>query len=314
MKIGIVGSGLVGATTAYTLVQRGIGREVILVNRTPARARAEAADVRHAVPFAHPLVVRAGDYADLAGCHVVVITVGVPQQGMTSRMDLLEGNAALLREVIPQVLTHVPEAVLLVATNPVDVMTHLVAHIAAGSGVPPCRVLGSGTLLDTARFCSIIADRIGVDPQYINGYVIGEHGDSEVMAWSLVTVGAVPLDTFCFHSTLAIEPAERDEIGERVRKAGFEIFHGKGATYYGVSSALARIVEVIIKDERAVLTVSTPLSQVEGIPNVSLSLPCLVGGNGVIQYLPIALSPDEHAALRASAGVIQAAARQIGVA
>ena len=313
MKVGIIGSGYVGATTAYAMVMRGVGREIVLVNRSPERARAEAADVRHAVPFAHPLTVRAGDYADLAGAQLVIITVGVPQKGMTSRMDLLQGNAAVMRDVVPRVLEHAPDAVLLIATNPVDVMTHLATEIAAGYGVPSSRVIGSGTTLDTARFQSLIAERIGVDPHNIHGYVIGEHGDSEVMAWSLVTVGAVPLDVFCDFSQMAIDLAARDQINEQVRMAGFEILRGKGATYYGVSTALAQIAEVILADQRAILTVSARLPFVEAVKNVTLSMPQLIGGQGVLQSLPIALSDGERDALHASAEVIRHALEQIGL-
>jgi len=313
MKVGIVGSGLVGSTTAYTLVMRGIGREVVLVNRTQERARAEAADVRHAVPFAHALEVRAGGFEDLGGSQVVIITVGVPLTNIRTRMDLLSANAAVLRDVIPHVLEHAPQAVLLIATNPVDVMTHLAAHLAAPYGIPTSRVIGSGTTLDTARFRSLIAQRIGVDPHHVHGYVIGEHGDSEVPTWSLVTVGAVPLDTFCVHSKLAIDWEERDRITEQVRRAGYEILHTKGATNFGVSSALARITQVIINDQRAVLTISTVLPEVEGVRQVSLSMPALVGGSGVLQHLPIALNDRERDALRASATVLRCAIDELGL-
>ncbi len=313
MKIGIVGSGLVGSTTAYTLVTRGIGREIVLVNRNAERARAEAADVRHAVPFAHALHVCAGDYADLRGSHVVIITVGIPVANFKSRLDLLDGNAAVMREVVPRILEHAPDAVLLVATNPVDAMTHLTAHIAAGYGVPQTRVIGSGTTLDTARFRSLIAERIGVDPHHIHGYVIGEHGDSEVMTWSLVTIGAVPLDVFCVHNDMAIDLAARDQIGEQVRRAGYEILAAKGASYYGISSALARITQVIVNDQRSVLTVSTRLPYVEGVPDVTLSMPQIVGGEGIVQTLPLALDGQEHADLKASAQVIRHAIDQLGL-
>jgi L-lactate dehydrogenase len=311
MKIGIVGSGLVGSTTAYTLVMRGIGREIVLVNRNADRARAEAADVRHAVPFAHALQVRAGDYADLRSSHVVIVTVGIPTANIKSRLDLLEGNAAVMREVVPRILAHAPDAVLLVATNPVDAMTHLVAHIAAGYGVPSAHVIGSGTTLDTARFRSLIAERVGVDPQHIHGYVIGEHGDSEVMTWSLLTIGAVPLDVFCLHNDMAIDLAARDQIGEQVRRAGYEILAAKGATYYGVSSALARITQVIVSDQRSVLTVSTPLPHVEGVPDVTISMPQIVGGDGIVRSLPLALNAQEHADRKASAQVIRHAVDQL---
>ncbi len=313
MKIGIIGSGLVGSTTAYTLVMRGIGREIVLINRSMERAWGEAADIRHAVPFSHALHVCAGDYKDLHGSHVVIITAGAAGNHIQSRLELLEQNAAIMRDIVPRVLEHAPGAVLVIATNPVDIMTHLAAHLAAECGVPSTRVIGSGTTLDTARFRSLVAEKIDVDPHHIHGYVIGEHGDSEVLTWSLVTVGAVPLDVFCDHSNMAIDVATREKIGEQVRRAGYDIIAAKGATYYGVSSALARITQTIMNDQRGVLTVSTRLPDVAGVPNVSLSMPQVVGGEGIIQNLPIMLNERERTALQGSALVIRRALEQLGL-
>src|SRR5829696_10003961 len=196
MKVGVVGSVMVGATAAYALVMRGVGRAVVLVDKNEARATAEADDIRHAVPFAHPLEVRAGEYADLAGCRVVVLCAGVGQKPGESRLQLLRRNAAVFREVVPAVLKHAPDAVVVVATNPVDVMTHLAARFAAEAGVKAGRVFGSGTTLDTARFRSLLGARCGVDSHHVHGHVIGEHGDSEVLTWSLVSIGGMPLEAF----------------------------------------------------------------------------------------------------------------------
>src|SRR5262249_20275664 len=189
MKVGIVGSGFVGATTGYALVMSGVGRELVLVDKNAARAEAEADDIRHAVPFAHPLEVRAVGYDGLEGCRVVVLAAGVGQKPGETRLHLLQRNAGVFAEVVPQVLARAPEAVLVVATNPVDVMTHLAACHAASCGASADRVVGSGTTLDTARFRSLIGARCGVDPHHVHAYVVGEHGDSEVLTWSLATVG-----------------------------------------------------------------------------------------------------------------------------
>src|SRR4051812_7822220 len=216
MKVGVVGSGLVGATAAYALVMRGVGREIVLVDKNAARAAAEADDLRHAVPFAHPLEVRAGDYADLAGCNVVVLCAGVGQKPGETRLNLLRRNAAVFAEVVPGVLAHAPDAVLVVASNPVDVMTHLAAQYAVAFGAPPGRVLGSGTTLDTARFRSLVAGHWGVDAHHVHGYVIGEHGDSEVLTWSLVTVGGMPLPEFARMRGVGDPAAARREIDEKV--------------------------------------------------------------------------------------------------
>ncbi|MBN1287391.1 MAG: L-lactate dehydrogenase [Anaerolineae bacterium] len=312
MKVGIVGSGLVGSTAAYALVMRGIGREIVLVDLNEKRARAEAADIVHAVPFANPLRVRAGAYEDLAGCRVVILTAGVSQRPGETRLELLTRNAAVFRSVVPGVLAHAPGAVLVVATNPVDIMTHLAARYAAEHGVSSTRVVGSGTTLDTARFRTLLAQRVGVDSQHIHGYVLGEHGDSEVLAWSLVSVGAVPLEDFCGEGGLCIDDGVKKEIDDAVRNAAYTIIEGKGATYYGVGSALARIVEVILGDQRSVLTVCTPMAEVEGVKDVTLALPNLLGGEGVISHLPLLLSPEEHALLRKSAQVIRSAIDELG--
>src|SRR5436190_498272 len=196
MKVGIVGSGFVGATAGYAMVMQGVGREVVLVDKNMDRARAEADDIRHAVPFAHPLEVRAGNYPDLKGCRVVLLCAGVGQKPGETRLQLLQRNAQVFREAVPQVLTHAPETVLVVATNPVDIMTHLAARFAAECKVPAGRVFGSGTTLDTARFRSLLGTHCGVDSHHVHGYVVGEHGDSEVLTWSLATVAGMPLNNF----------------------------------------------------------------------------------------------------------------------
>jgi L-lactate dehydrogenase len=313
MKVGIVGSGFVGATAAYALVMRGVGREIVLVDKNRARAAAEADDIRHAVPFAHPLEVRDGDYRDLDGCRVVVICAGVGQKPGETRLQLLRRNAEVFREVIPDVLKQAPEAVLVVATNPVDVMAHLAARFAERCGVPPGRVLSSGTTLDTARFRTLIGGHCGVDPHHVHAYVIGEHGDSEVLTWSLATIGGIPLDAFARLRGIASTSAVRQEIDRKVRGAAYTIIGGKGATYYGIGSALARIVDVILHDQRAVLTVGAPTADVAGVSNVTVSLPRLVGGQGVLATFPLPLNGDELEELRASAGVVRGALDDLAV-
>src|SRR5512134_3124814 len=196
MKVGIVGTGVVGATAGYALVMDGVGREIVLVDRTEARAVAEADDLCDAVPFAHPLEIRAVGYEALAECRVVLLCAGVGQKAGETRLQLLQRNALVFREVVPAVLANAPDAVLVVATNPVDVMTHLAARFAALCGVPAGRVLGSGTTLDTARFRSLLGQQCGVDSHHVHAYVIGEHGDSEVLTWSLATISGMPLDAF----------------------------------------------------------------------------------------------------------------------
>jgi L-lactate dehydrogenase len=313
MKVGIVGCGFVGATTGYALVMQGVGREIVLVDKNSARAAAEADDIRHAVPFAHPLEVREGSYADLSGCKVVVICAGVGQRPGETRLQLLERNAQVFGEVVPAVLQQAPQAVLVVATNPVDVMTHLAARFAEKCGVAAGRVLGSGTTLDTARFRSLLGTHCGVDSHHVHAHVIGEHGDSEVLTWSLATIGGMPLESFARLRGIDLSESVRKDIDAKVRGAAYTIISGKGATYYGVGSALARIVDVILHDQRAVMTVGVPTADVAGVPNVTVSLPRLVGGQGVLETFPLPLNEGETAGLRNSAGVIRRALDELGV-
>jgi L-lactate dehydrogenase len=311
MKTGIVGSGFVGATAAYALVMRGVGRRVVLVDQNRARAESEADDILHAVPFAHPLEVTAGDYADLAGCKVVIVSAGVGQKPGETRLELLGRNAKVFKQVIPQILQHALQAVLLIATNPVDVMTHIAARYAGDAGVPSSRVIGSGTTLDTARFRSLIGRQLNVDSQHIHAYVLGEHGDSEVLTWSQVTVGGIPLEEFCTGSEISICPDDYAAIDEKVRRAAYHIIEGKGATYYGIGSAIARIVEVILQDERSLLTVCTPMSDVAGVKDVTVSLPNLVGGEGIVQTFFPKLNQAETAALHNSAQIVRSVINEL---
>ncbi|MGC9356964.1 MAG: L-lactate dehydrogenase [Anaerolineae bacterium] len=307
MKIGIIGSGFVGATAAYAMVLQRVASDIVLVDIDRERAEAEAADISHAVPFVHAVDVYAGDYEDLSGSKVVIITAGASQKPGESRLDLLNKNAAILGKIVPQVLENAPDTILLMTTNPVDIMTHVAAQYAADFDVPSTRVLGSGTTLDTARFRSLLGNHLGVDPQHVHGYVIGEHGDSEVLTWSIVDIGGLPLADYVKHCDIPMNDAIQRSIDEDVRNAAYQIIEAKGATYYGVGAALARIVDVIVHDHRAILTVCTPTDEVAGVKDVTLSLPHLVGGEGVIVRLPLNLSDEEQDALHNSAQVIRQA-------
>ncbi|MBI3005806.1 MAG: L-lactate dehydrogenase [Ignavibacteriales bacterium] len=305
MKIGIVGSGYVGATAAFAMVMRGVGREIVLVDAKPARALAEADDILHAVPFAHQLEVRPGEYQDLKDCRVVVIAAGTNQKPGETRLQLLGRNAAVFRDVVPNILKYSPDAVLVVATNPVDVMTHVTARIAAERGIASARVIGSGTTLDTARFRALLGRHVGVDPNHVHAYVLGEHGDSEVLTWSLVTVGGLSLEDFCRQQSIPLNAAVKQEIDQKVRKAAYTIISGKGATYYGIGSALARITEVIMRDQRSVLTVCTPLKEAFAVSNVTISMPHLVGGEGILSTFPPTVDNEERELLHKSASLIR---------
>jgi L-lactate dehydrogenase len=314
VKVGIVGCGMVGSTSAYALVMSGVGREIVLVDVNRARAEAEANDIYHAVPFAHPLTVHAGDYPDLAGARVVVIAGGVAQKPGETRLQLLERNAEVFRQIVPSVLRHAPEAVLLVVTNPVDIMTHVAARVAAGFGVPHTRVFGSGTTLDTARFRALLGRHFDVDPKHVHAYVIGEHGDSEVLVWSQATIAGLGLDEFARVHGTPLAAADRTRVDENVRRAAYQIIVGKGATYFGIGSAVARIVDVLLHDQRAILSVCARITGVPDCDGVTLALPHLVGGDGVLATLPLTLDAAERDGLARSAAVLREAIQSLSVA
>ena len=304
MKVGIVGAGMVGSAAANALVLRGAAHEVVLIDQDHKRALAEAQDILHATPFAHITRVRAGDYADLAGAGAVIIAAGVSQRPGETRLELLDRNAAVFAEIVPRILAAAPEAILLVATNPVDVMTQVATRI---SGLAPARVIGSGTILDTARFRALLGAHLEVSPKSVHAYVLGEHGDSEVLCWSVSDVGSITVEEFARQIGRPLDEAAKARIDEGVRRAAYQIIEGKGATWYGIAGGLTRIVQSIGGNEHSALTVAMLTDQIEGVGPVTLSLPRIVGRGGVERTLWPRLRDDERAALKHSAGVIKAA-------
>lgn len=305
MKVGIVGSGMVGATSAYAIMMMKAASEIVLVDANPKRAKAEAQDIQHAAPFSYATDIYAGTYADLKNAKVVVIAAGASQKPGETRLMLMGRNAAILQDVISQTFNVNPGAVLLIATNPVDIITHLSANIARSLGVSPAKIIGSGTTLDTARFRTLLGSHIGVDPQNVHGYVIGEHGDSEVITWSNTDIAGVPLQTFIEKREIPFDELTKKRIDDGVRNAAYKIIAGKGSTYYGIGGAIAKLVDVINRDNRAVLSVCTLNDDVEGVNNVTLSLPHLIGGDGDLGVLPIQLNRLERELLQKSASIIR---------
>jgi L-lactate dehydrogenase len=296
---------MVGSASAFAMVMRGVGREIVLVDVNQARAEAEANDIFHAVPFANPMTIRAGSYADLENAYVVVIAGGVAQKPGETRLQLLQRNADVFRQIVPAVVQSAPDALLLIVTNPVDIMTDVAAQIAAPYGMAASRVLGSGTTLDTARFRALLGRHFDIDPQYVHGYVIGEHGDSEVLVWSQATIAGLGLDAFASVHGTPLTAEDRLRIDDNVRRAAYHIIAGKGATYYGIGSAVARIVDVLVHDQRAILTICARVSGVPDCDGVTLALPHLVGGEGVLATIPLALADPERDGLRRSAGILR---------
>lgn len=302
-KVGIVGAGDVGATTAYALMDSAAVNDVVLVDIDREKAEGEAMDLGHGASFVKPVRVTAGEYDDLNDADVVVITAGLPQEPGETRLELAERNAEVFREMVPQITDGLrDDAVLLVVTNPVDVLSYVTWTV---SDLPADRVLGSGTVLDTARFRNVLSDVAGVAAKNVHGYVLGEHGDSEVVAWSSTHVAGTGFADFCERTLPADEQPDLDEIAERVRGAAYEIIEKKGATYYAIGLAVRQIVEAIVRDENSVLTVSTLLEGEHGIEDVYLSLPNVVNRGGVEQTIELTLSDDEREALTESAGVLR---------
>lgn len=307
MKVGIVGAGMVGSAAGYALTLRGAASDVVLVDKAEKVALAQAQDILHATPFAHSSRVRAGGYGDLAGAEVVILTAGVSQKPGETRLELLERNTAVFAEIIPRILDAAPDTILLVATNPVDVMTEVAQRL---SGLPAGRCFGSGTILDTARFRALLGAHLGIASTSVHAYVLGEHGDSEVLCWSAAAAGSVDLLPLAAQLGRPLDDEARARIDHAVRHAAYTIIDGKGATWYGIGAGLCRIVEAIAADEGAILTVSQVEESVEGVGPVALSLPRIVARAGIVDTIMPHLSKDEHQALRASAEtLIRAAGR-----
>lgn len=302
MKIGIVGAGQVGASAAYAIALLGKAREIVMIDLNPAMAAAQAEDISHAMPFAATTEIRSGGYTDLTEAEVVIIAAGVNQAAGETRLDLLARNAAVFKEVTREVLTYAPEAILLIASNPVDIMTGITQRL---TGLPTNRVIGSGTILDTARFRVLLGQHLDIDPRSIHAYVLGEHGDSEVLSWSSAQVGARHLLSYAETKGKPITGAVRTAIDEGVRRAAYRIIEGKGATYYGIGAGLARLVAAIGGDERSVHSVSIMTSEAAGVRDVPLSLPRVVGKGGVIEDVTPEIDTQEQAALKASAQLLK---------
>jgi L-lactate dehydrogenase len=287
------------------MVLRGGIDEIVLVDLNPARARAEAEDIRHATPFAHNVRVAAGELRDLADAGAVVLAAGVSQHPGETRLELLDRNAQVFEAILDQLLAVNPQPILLIATNPVDVMTLVATRL---SGLPASRVIGSGTILDTARFRAALGAHLGIAPSSVHAYVLGEHGDSEVLNWSDAMIGGVPVASAAHQLGRPLDHDAKTAIDEDVRRAAYRIIGGKGATWHGIGAGMARLAATIAGDERVVLTVSIVSEQIGAGRPVALSLPRVVGAAGVIDTLLPRLDEAEDRLLAASAEVLRAAA------
>lgn len=307
--VAVVGVGAVGSTTAFSLMTRGVASELVLVDVDEARATGEMMDLSHGAYFTPPVDITTGDYADCADADVVVVTAGAAQKEGESRLELLERNVAIFEEMIPQISNAVDDdTVLLVVTNPVDVLSYVTWEL---SDLPREQVVGSGTVLDTSRFRHVLSEVCDVDPQNVHGYVVGEHGDSEVPLWSSTNVAGVPIEEYVAQRGDTLDDEAKANLTEQVRQAAYEIIDRKGMTNYAIALAATEIVEAVVRDEHSVLPVSTLATGQYGIEDVYLSLPCVVGRGGVREVVEPVLSETERAELRESATVLDERRRRL---
>ena len=310
-KIAIVGgAGAVGATAAYALMISGLAAEIVLIDVNERRVEGEAMDLVQGAPFVRPVVIRSGGYTDCQGAQVVVITAGASQKPGETRLDLVNRNIEIFRGIIPQIAQAAPDSILLVVANPVDILTYATWKF---SGFPSSRVIGSGTVLDTARLRTLIGQQLRVDPRGVHAYVIGEHGDSEVVVWSRAMVAGMSIADFCAQRNTSCENDIQREIADQVRRAAYEIIDRKGATYYAIGLGVRHIVEAILRDQDSVLTVSTLMTGQLGVSDICLSLPSILDRNGLDCVLVPDLSEDEEAAFQRSARVLHDTARAVGL-
>ena len=301
IKVAIIGTGRVGASCAYALQLRGLASEIVLINANRQRAEGEAMDINHGSQFTKPVRVWAGEYKDCRDADIVVLAAGTSQKPGDTRLDLLKNNANILQRMIAPALKYLEDTIVIVAANPVDVLTYLTWQI---TGLPSHQIIGSGTILDTARFRFLLGQHFKMDTHSIHAYIIGEHGDSQVPVWSLANIAGMHLDEYTHFNGNPVGASLRGKIAENTRRAAYEIIHRKGATYYAIAAGLVRIIEAIVRDENSVLTISGVVNGVHGLNDVALSLPAVVNRQGIAKTLDLPLSDEEDAGLKRSAQVI----------
>jgi L-lactate dehydrogenase len=301
-KCAIIGCGNVGATTAYTLMQTGWFSEMVLIDINRRRAEGEASDIAHGLPFHTPMDIYAGDYPDLADCGLIIITAGANQKPGETRMDLTRTNARIFHSIVEEIIRYNSSAILLVVTNPVDVLTYVTLK---ASGFPAHRVIGSGTVLDTARLKTMVGRHLGVDNRNVHTFIIGEHGDSELPVWSSANVSGVDLHHYYESCGRGYDDAVLEGLFEDVRDSAYKIIAAKGATYYAIAESVKRIVSAIVRDENTILPVSALVDGHYGLEDVCMSLPCIVSASGIRQVLEIPLCEEEEIRLHRSARALK---------
>lgn len=301
-KAVMIGCGFVGSASVFALMQAGIFREIALIDANVEKAEGEAMDISHGIPFAKQMKIYAGIYDDVKDAGVVIVTAGANQQPGETRLDLVNKNVGIFKKIIPEIKERGFDGILLIVANPVDILTRVAQKL---SGLPENRVIGSGTVLDTARLKYQLSEHLGVDSKSIHAFIIGEHGDSEIAAFRSANVSGIPLNNFCEMRGHFEHTESENKIAEKVKNSAYDIIQRKHATYYGVAMAVKRICEVIVRDEKAILPVSTAMHGEYEIDDVVLSMPCIVGCDGIEAKVPIVLSEDEVERLQKSAAVLK---------
>lgn len=301
-KVAMIGCGFVGSASCFALMQSGLFREMVLIDSNKAKAEGEALDISHGLLYAKPMDIYAGDYSDLADAAIVIVSAGAAQKPGETRLDLVKKNVSIFKSIMPQIKESGFEGILLIVANPVDILTTVAQKL---TGFPESRVIGSGTVLDTARLKYLLGEHLGVDSRTIHAFIVGEHGDSEIVAWSSANVSGVPLNDFCELRGHFQHKESMQEIADSVKNSAYEIIEKKQATYYGIAMAVKRICEAIIRDEETILPVSVTLHGDFGIDGATLSIPAVVGKDGIETIVPINLSVDELVKLQESAATLK---------
>ncbi len=301
-KAAVIGCGFVGAATAFALMQSKLFSEIVLLDSNFDKADGEAKDIAHGIPFAGQMKIYAGGYDDVADAAIIIITAGANQKPEETRLDLVQKNVAIYQAIIPEIAKRDYKGILLIVSNPVDILTYVAVQL---SGLPENRVIGSGTVLDTARLKYALGEHLGVDSRSVHAFIIGEHGDSEIVAWSSTNVSGIPLSDFCDMRGHYNHHAAMREIAESVKNSAYDIIAKKQATYYGIAMSVKRICECIIRDEKSILPVSSMMHGKYGIEGVALSMPAVVGGEGIETLVPISLNEEETLKLQRSAEMLK---------
>lgn len=307
-KAAIIGCGFVGAASAFCLMQSGLFSELVLLDADRDKAEGEALDVAHGIPFASPMKIYAGDYDDLTDAAIIIVTAGANQKPGETRLDLVQKNVGIFRSIIPEIAKRDYQGILLIVSNPVDILTYAAIKL---SGMPEHRVIGSGTVLDTARFKYQLGEHLSIDPRSIHAFIIGEHGDSEIAAWSSANVSGIPIHDICEMRGFYHHEDAMREIAETVKNSAYEIIAKKKATYYGIAMSVRRICEAIVRNEKSILPLSVMLHGQYGLENVVLSMPAIVGSEGVETTVPIELNREEQEKLKHSAQALGRIAGQL---